>query len=147
MYSIYQAYHAKAERGENNKETWEILFPVRSLSEREEDNSNGTLQASMAAGNRMKKRTWVYAMQPNLFEIVCMLCKSSNITWSEFEGCIYCYNCETDNVGYGGIFTGPIPVNALGLLGLSLDRIHLKSRKRLKLVTIDNNSEYMMQIY
>ena len=111
------------------------------------DRDKKRLEVIKERHSRMKKREWIHIQNPAEYEIVCMLCKSSNITWSEYEGCIWCFNCESDNVGYGGIFTGPIPVNALGLLGVSLDRIHLKSRKRLKLVTIDNNSEYMMQIY
>lgn len=95
----------------------------------------------------MKKREWTYIMKPTAYEIVCMLCKGSNIAWSEFEGCIWCFDCKSDNAGYGGCLHGPIPISALGLLGLSLDRIHIKTGKRMKMIDMGDHLEWMMNIY
>lgn len=72
----------------------------------------------------MKKRTWIYIQEPATYEISCR-CGSKNITWSEFEGCIWCFDCETDNPGDGGVFSGPIPIHGAGILGMSFDRISL----------------------
>ena len=79
----------------------------------------------------MKKRKWIYIMKPQKYEISCDICEGSNIEWSEYDGMIWCYDCEKDTKGIEGIFGGPIPVNALSLFGLSLDRIDLKTGKRL----------------
>ena len=95
----------------------------------------------------MKKREWVYIMKPVAYEISCDICGGSNIEWSEFERMIWCYDCKKDTPGNGGIFSGPIPVHTLELLGLSLDRLHIKSLKRLKMIDTGKRIEYMMCIY
>jgi len=56
----------------------------------------------------MNKREWVYCHQPTAYEISCDKCNGSNITWSEYEKMIWCYDCEIDTEGNGGIFNGPI---------------------------------------
>ena len=83
--------------------------------------------------NELKKRTWCYVMQPTAYEISCDKCGGTNITWSEFEHCIWCYDCQIDTKGSDGIFDGPIPLNACLMLGLSFDRIDLETGKILKM--------------
>lgn len=77
----------------------------------------------------MRKRTWMYVLKPQRYEISCDKCNGSNIEWSEFEGMIWCYDCKIDTRGDGGIFNGPIPLGASQLLGLSFDRINLKKKR------------------
>ncbi len=43
---------------------------------------------------------------------------------------IWCYDCQKDTKGFGGVFEGPISVELLNMLGLSLDRIDLATGKR-----------------
>ena len=43
---------------------------------------------------------------------------------------IWCYDCQLDTRGTGGIFSGPIPHGIMDMLGISLDRINLKTGKR-----------------
>lgn len=95
----------------------------------------------------MKKREWVYIMNPAAYGISCDICGGNNITWSEFEHMVWCWTCRLDNRGRGGIFTGPIPINVLGLFGLSLDQIHIKTGKRMKTVDMGDHLEWMMDIY
>jgi len=88
-------------------------------------------------GEKMKKllkRTWVYAMQPTAYEIFCDKCGGHTITWSEYRGMIWCYECKIDTPGTGGIFDGPIPLEVCNLLRITFDRIDLKTR-RLKRMT------------
>ena len=80
-----------------------------------------------------QKRTWVWIMKPQKYEIACDICGGSNIEWSEFEHMIWCYECQKDTPGNGGIFDGPIPLGACALLGLSFDRVDLQTGKRLYL--------------
>ena len=82
----------------------------------------------------MKKREWIYVQKPAQYEITCDKCECSNIEWSEFEGMIWCYDCEVDTKGTGGVFSGPIPFGAAGLLGLSFDRIILETKEYQKCV-------------
>jgi hypothetical protein len=86
--------------------------------------------------NRMKKRKWVYIQKPVTYDISCNKCQGINIAWSEFERMIWCYDCELDVPGNGGIFNGPVPIlcfmqsfhdlfpDGLEILGFSLDRIY-----------------------
>ena len=77
----------------------------------------------------MEKRSWVYIISPNQFEMYCSKCGGDNITWSEYESCIWCYDCEIDDPSTGGIFDGPIPVNLSLMMGLHFDRINLETNK------------------
>lgn len=79
----------------------------------------------------LKKREWCYVHAPAVYDIVCDICRGDNITWSEYEGYVWCYDCEKDTPRTGGIFDGPIPPGLLMLLGISLDRIDLATGKRL----------------
>jgi hypothetical protein len=73
----------------------------------------------------MKKRQWCYSQNPKIYCIECDKCGGSNIQWSEFEGHIWCYDCEIDTKGTGGIFDGPIPINLCKSMGIHFDRIDL----------------------
>lgn len=88
-------------------------------------------------GKKMKKllkRTWVYAMTPQTYEMACDQCGGNNITWSEYKGMIWCYKCKIDTPGTGGMFDDPIPLEVCNLFGITFDRIDLKTR-RLKRMT------------
>lgn len=75
----------------------------------------------------MKKREWCYVLQPYYFDILCDQCQGTNITWSEYEHKIWCYNCCIDTEGTGGIFTGPIPIEVVYMTGIHFDRLLLES--------------------
>ena len=77
----------------------------------------------------MKKRKWVYILKPTAYEMSCDLCNGNNITWSEYENMIWCYDCEKDTPGNGGIFSSPIPIQLAKMFGLSFDRIDLKTKE------------------
>ena len=79
----------------------------------------------------MRKRKWIYIQKPQVYCIACDICGGDNIEWSEFEHLIWCYDCEKDTRGNGGVFDGPIPIGAAGLLGMNFDRIELKTGERL----------------
>jgi hypothetical protein len=81
----------------------------------------------------MDKRKWCYILPPYIFEMKCPKCKGINITWSEYEHHIWCYDCEQDlnpkDTEYAGIFSGPVPVNVSYILGLHFDRINFETNK------------------
>lgn len=79
----------------------------------------------------MEQRDWVYVMQPKEYGMTCDICGGTNITWSEFDHMIWCFDCEKDTPGISGVFDGPIPIGVAEVLGLSFDRIDLKTGKRL----------------
>ncbi len=83
----------------------------------------------------MKKRTWIYAQHPTVYEISCDKCQGTNIDWSEYEHRIWCYDCKIDTVGNEGVFSGPIPMGLSELMGIWFDRIYLKTGKMYKPVT------------
>lgn len=70
-------------------------------------------------------RKWCYCQKPEVYEVYCDCCGSSNTAWSEYEGMIWCYDCEKDTPGTGGIFDGPIPLRLCKDMGISFDRIWL----------------------
>ena len=72
------------------------------------------------------KRTWVYIHNPKHYEIQCDVCGGSKIEWSEWEKLIWCYDCELDTKGTGGIFSGPIPVELCKMMGISFEKRYLK---------------------
>jgi len=79
----------------------------------------------------MRKRKWIYIQPPQDYGFSCDICGGSNIEWSEFEHMIWCYDCQKDTPGDGGVFGGPIGMGASRLLGMNFDRIELKTRQRL----------------
>ena len=80
----------------------------------------------------LQKRRWIYACQPVVYGMSCDKCSGTNITWSEFVGHIWCYNFKLDTLGNPGIFDGPIPISIAALLGMSFDRISLKTGNVIK---------------
>jgi hypothetical protein len=69
------------------------------------------------------KRTWHYVQGPTTFDLVCPHNNSHNITWSEFEDHIWCYDCEQDieyKPGYA-IF----PTQLAELLGITFDKFDM----------------------
>jgi len=78
-----------------------------------------------------KRRTWCYIMPPQAYEISCDICGGSHLNWSEYDHLIWCYDCEKDTPGTGGIFDGPIPLNLCLDLGLNFDKIDLSTGQRL----------------
>ena len=80
--------------------------------------------------NERTLRERVFILEPARYDIRCDLCGGANITWSEYEHLIWCYDCEKDTAGTGGIFDGPIPLGAMELFGLSLDMVDLKTGQR-----------------
>lgn len=60
----------------------------------------------------LKKRTWRYLLEPDAYAVCCnkggQVNKEHKVAWSEYEGMIWCFDCEEDMVGFGGIFDGPI---------------------------------------
>ncbi len=88
----------------------------------------------------MKKREWIYVHHPVKYDIRCDKCWNgsleegggTHIDWSEYEGMIWCYDCKIDTGGYQGIFDGPIPLHGMELMGISLNRLYLKSGKIFK---------------
>ena len=95
----------------------------------------------------MEKREWCWIQKPTIYEITCDLCRGQNITWSEFEGMIFCYDCKKNTRGTSGIFGGPIPMELCAMYGISFDRIHLKTEKRMKECLVGNHIEWMMCVY
>ena len=89
---------------------------------------------------KYKKRKWCYAMLPTAYEISCDICGGSNLTWSEFTGCIWCFDCEKDTPGTDGIFDAPIPYEITKMIGISFDRIDLKTGKRLYMKVKDGKT-------
>lgn len=87
----------------------------------------------------MEKRKWCYVLPPYAYDIECDKCHRTNIDWSEFEHCIWCYDCKIDTEGTEGVFGGPIPIMASYILGRHFDRINLETQQieRLNLDTLN----------
>jgi len=81
-----------------------------------------------------KKREWIYIHKPDAYDIACDVCGGTHIHWSEYEGKIWCYDCEIDTPGTGGIFDGPVPLNLCMMMGIRFDRIRLSDQKLLKMI-------------
>ena len=93
----------------------------------------------------MNKRTWHYIQQPATFDMACDKCGGINITWSEYEGMIWCYDCEVDTPGYPGIFDGPIPVQLSAMFGVLFDRFNMETQKIEKFVLRDAKCEWISE--
>ena len=78
----------------------------------------------------MKRREWVYIMSPSSYEVSCDLC-NCEVEWSEFEHMVWCWRCLKDTPGNPGAFGAPIGLGFYNLLGISFDRIDLKTGQRL----------------
>jgi len=84
---------------------------------------------SETGAKELQRRQWVFLQEPQDFEITCDLCGGTNITWSEYERKIWCYDCNEDVRGTGGIFDGPIPVKTCEILGIRFDKINIQTRE------------------
>lgn len=89
-----------------------------------------------------KKREWCWIMKPQSYEMTCDICGGSNLDWSEFKHMIWCYDCQKDTPGEGGLFNGPIPLHLCLELGFSFDRIDISTGKRLYLHEIKGHCEW-----
>ena len=74
----------------------------------------------------MVKREWVYVLDPIEYECTCDKCHGSNVTWSEWQNMLWCYDCQIDTEGYS-VFSGPVAYEACKLLlgDQCFDRIKL----------------------
>lgn len=75
----------------------------------------------------MKKRVWAYVQKPHEYGIDCDLCGGGNLHWSEFDGLIWCYDCEKDTEGTDGIFDGPIMIGVCGMMGMCFDKVNIET--------------------
>jgi hypothetical protein len=99
----------------------------------------------------LSKRKWHYLLHPVAFDMRCDHCWDGdlgsdtgvNIYWSEFEGMIWCYDCQIDTYGFPGIFGGPIAIHAVYLMGLHFDRFNLETGEieRLNIKHLDETGE------
>src|SRR5205807_228583 len=78
----------------------------------------------------LEKRTWVYWQRPAVYGMAPCPCGNDDPDWSEFKGHLWCSKCEKDFIPeHGGVFDGPIPINAAHLLGLCFARINLETQQ------------------
>lgn len=86
-------------------------------------------------GGKLRKRKWCYCLSPTAYDIFCDKCQGDNITWSEFEHKIWCYDCKIDTEGTGGIFDGFIPVQLTKILlgDHCFDKIDIETGRRMKM--------------
>lgn len=75
------------------------------------------------------KRVWCYIQKPFQHEICCPICKGINLDWSEWDGYIWCHDCKKDYNNYISALSGPVPVQLVTLLGLSLDKYNLETQE------------------
>jgi hypothetical protein len=94
--------------------------------------------------DELARRTWAYVCQPFDYEIVCDLCGGHNITWSEWEHMIWCYDCQRDTPGTGGIFDGPIAFEACEMLGIPLWHVDLATGRVSKPVVKGGHVDYVL---
>jgi hypothetical protein len=78
------------------------------------------------------KRTCHYVQNPSTYEMECPKCGGSNIEWSEWADCLWCYSCKKDykiTIKSSGMFSGPIPIQTAELLGMCFDRWDMEKKK------------------
>ena len=69
-------------------------------------------------------------MPPAAYGLPPCKCGNKNIQWSEYEGRLWCDRCELDFIPtHHGMFSTPIPITVCEILGISFDRINLKTNK------------------
>jgi hypothetical protein len=84
------------------------------------------------------KRTHCYIQGPIEYEIFCPICGGRNVTWSEFEKHVWCFDCEEDvfiPLNDAGVFSGPIPIEISQMMGLRFDRFNLNTGQLVKFDT------------
>ena len=102
----------------------------------------------------MRKRKWIYVHHPLTYDMRCDKCwdedmssnTGKNIAWSEYEHCIWCYDCKIDTPGFGGIFDGPIPIGVTRMLGISFFRIYFDSKKIMKPITTKDGKRIVYRL-
>ena len=72
------------------------------------------------------KRTECYICNPIYLDLSCSKCGGDNITWSEWEEHIWCYDCQED-IYYGKGVAGPIPINAAALMGIDYRKYNIET--------------------
>jgi hypothetical protein len=84
----------------------------------------------MSTSAPLPKRTWVYLLSPNQFQMAGCPCGNEHPNWSEFENHLWCDYCQKDFIPqHNGIFDGPIPIHTAGLLGIHFNRVNLLTNK------------------
>lgn len=64
------------------------------------------------------------------FEMGGCACGNEDTQWSEYEGHLWCENCQKDFVPKeSGVFSGPISAGAAKIMGIVFDRIDLSNGK------------------
>jgi hypothetical protein len=78
----------------------------------------------------LEKRTHVHIQRPKDYEISGCPCGNTDPDWSEYKGHLWCPICKIDFIPKsGGIFDGPIPVEACRLIGIDLREINILTRE------------------
>lgn len=96
-----------------------------------------TLQTIKTGNESLEKREWVYIMDPSDYEVAPCSCGNQKTQWSEYKDHIWCDKCQKDFIPeHFGLFDGPIAINTCKMLGISFDRVDLKTKKVLR---FDNN--------
>jgi ribosomal protein S27E len=85
-----------------------------------------------------EKRTECYCCQPYYLELHCPKCGGDNITWSEWEQHIWCYDC-LDDIEYPKGVAGPIPIQAAALMGVDYRKYNVETGE---IVDSDINKYY-----
>ena len=74
------------------------------------------------------KRIDCYNCSPVNLDLICPKCEGTNITWSEWEHHIWCYNCKLD-VEYNPGFSGPIPIMVAKFIGIDYRKHNIETGK------------------
>ena len=64
---------------------------------------------------------------------------------AEWDRLIWCYDCEIDTRGNGGIFDGPVPIGVCEILGISFDKLDIASGKRLYMRLDEENGKVLWE--
>ena len=76
----------------------------------------------------LEKREWCYVQPPQTYEIAPCDCGTVATQWSEYKGHLWCEECQKDFIpSHNGLFDGPIGVELCRMLGISFDRVNLKT--------------------
>jgi len=71
---------------------------------------------------RENKRLWHFTHHPKTFEASCPVCgESDDITWSEWQGHLWCYKCKEDVPVKNSVLNGPVPTGLAIAMGMNFD--------------------------
>lgn len=77
-----------------------------------------------------ERRKWCFIHPPSAYEIAPCTCGNTETQWSEYAGHLWCDKCQKHFIpDHGGIFDRTIPVRAIKMMGISLDRIDLDTNE------------------